>query len=246
VQINAPGAVRLRTPARLLRQQGGGPPTVTGDGAGSRPRRYPRGAGVPGRRGHVHAAWRVRRSWYRRGAGTAGVRRERTDAPRVHAGRGCASGAVLVCRVWPIWAIFTFRVLKVGRSVVTDAGSDVRQKSIVSAPVQMARVPGLYVIAEGVETDVQAEEMRRVERTWAQSFANRLIAAPGAGLSIAPRWFRCRRGGGLPRWRNASDLRLQHPLKAKGRAMLSVAVSGTAVPTGVRWPSSAGSPRFPR
>lgn len=63
-----------------------------------------------------------------------------------------------------------FRVLKVDRSFVTGTAGDGRQRSIVSALVQMARALDLYVIAEGVETEAEAEQMRCLGCHAAQGF----------------------------------------------------------------------------
>lgn len=52
--------------------------------------------------------------------------------------------------------------LKIDRSFVTDLGHSEQARSIVAAIVQMARVLGMHVVAEGVETEAQRDELMRL------------------------------------------------------------------------------------
>jgi diguanylate cyclase (GGDEF)-like protein/PAS domain S-box-containing protein len=65
---------------------------------------------------------------------------------------------------------FPVSVVKVDRSFVDGLGSDLDDTAIVSAIVGMARSLGLDVTAEGVETDVQVDELLRLGCTHAQGF----------------------------------------------------------------------------
>ncbi|MDZ7748709.1 MAG: EAL domain-containing protein [Halofilum sp. (in: g-proteobacteria)] len=63
-----------------------------------------------------------------------------------------------------------FHVLEIDRSVVASICDDTRQRSIVRALVEMAGALELYVIAEGVETEAQEAEVRRLGCHAAQGF----------------------------------------------------------------------------
>jgi EAL domain-containing protein (putative c-di-GMP-specific phosphodiesterase class I) len=65
---------------------------------------------------------------------------------------------------------FPVSVVKVDRSFVDGLGSDLDDTAIVSAIVGMAHSLGLGVTAEGVETEVQVEELLRLGCTHAQGF----------------------------------------------------------------------------
>jgi EAL domain-containing protein (putative c-di-GMP-specific phosphodiesterase class I) len=60
--------------------------------------------------------------------------------------------------------------LKVDRAFVDGLGTDPNDSAIVAAIVGVARALGLAVTAEGVETDVQWEELRRLGCDYAQGF----------------------------------------------------------------------------
>ncbi|HEV3354797.1 MAG TPA: EAL domain-containing protein [Acidimicrobiales bacterium] len=60
--------------------------------------------------------------------------------------------------------------LKIDRAFVDGLGTDPNDSAIVTAVVGVARALGLAVTAEGVETDVQLAELRRLECDYAQGF----------------------------------------------------------------------------
>ena len=60
--------------------------------------------------------------------------------------------------------------LKIDRAFVDGLGTDPNDSAIVAAIVGVARALGLAVTAEGVETDVQWEELRRLGCDYAQGF----------------------------------------------------------------------------
>jgi diguanylate cyclase (GGDEF)-like protein/PAS domain S-box-containing protein len=60
--------------------------------------------------------------------------------------------------------------LKIDRAFVDGLGTDPNDSAIVTAVVAVARALGLAVTAEGVETDVQLAELRRLECDYAQGF----------------------------------------------------------------------------
>lgn len=63
-----------------------------------------------------------------------------------------------------------FNILKIDRAFVSQILVDERQHSIVLGLVRMASALGLYVIAEGIETAEQAEELRRMGCDAGQGF----------------------------------------------------------------------------
>ena len=65
---------------------------------------------------------------------------------------------------------FPVDVLKVDRSFVDGLGDDAEDTAIVTAVVSMSRALGLQVVAEGVETDRQLAELRRLGCDRAQGF----------------------------------------------------------------------------
>ena len=65
---------------------------------------------------------------------------------------------------------FPITFVKLDRSLVTDLGRDPRYSAIVRAVHQLADVVGQVVIAEGVETEVQIEELRALGVRSAQGF----------------------------------------------------------------------------
>jgi EAL domain-containing protein (putative c-di-GMP-specific phosphodiesterase class I) len=60
--------------------------------------------------------------------------------------------------------------LKIDRAFVDGLGTDPNDSAIVTAVVGVARALGLAVTAEGVETDIQFEELRRLGCDYAQGF----------------------------------------------------------------------------
>lgn len=73
-------------------------------------------------------------------------------------------------------------VVKVDRSFVSGLGEDPGDTSIVSAIVSMSAAFGLEVVAEGVETPLQLEELRRLGCGRAQGY---LLGRPAPGHVIA-------------------------------------------------------------
>ena len=65
---------------------------------------------------------------------------------------------------------FPITFVKLDRSLITDLGRDPRYSAIVRAVHQLADVVGQVVIAEGVETDAQVEELRTLGVRCAQGF----------------------------------------------------------------------------
>ncbi|HEX4979666.1 MAG TPA: EAL domain-containing protein, partial [Acidimicrobiales bacterium] len=75
-----------------------------------------------------------------------------------------------------------FDTLKIDRSLVADIGVDRRQAAIVHALVTMARELGLEVVAEGVETEVQAAKLTTLGCSLGQGF---WLGAPVPAAEIA-------------------------------------------------------------
>jgi diguanylate cyclase (GGDEF)-like protein/PAS domain S-box-containing protein len=92
---------------------------------------------------------------------------------------------------------FPFHALKIDRSFVEALGIEQEATAIVEAIIGMARALSLEVIAEGVETEVQLSELRRLDCDYAQGHlfhaampereVSRLIAEGALGYSgISP------------------------------------------------------------
>ncbi|HET8955064.1 MAG TPA: EAL domain-containing protein [Solirubrobacterales bacterium] len=92
---------------------------------------------------------------------------------------------------------FPFHALKIDRSFVDALGIEQEATAIVEAIIGMARALSLEVIAEGVESEVQLAELRRLECDYAQGYlfhaampdreVSRLIAEGALGYSgISP------------------------------------------------------------
>lgn len=75
-----------------------------------------------------------------------------------------------------------FDVLKIDRSFVTDLGKDKIDTGIVTAVIMLAQALGLDVVAEGVETEVQAAELVRLGCPYAQGY---LYSRPTTGDRLA-------------------------------------------------------------
>jgi len=93
---------------------------------------------------------------------------------------------------------FPFHALKIDRSFVEALGIEQEATAIVEAIIGMARALSLEVIAEGVESDVQLAELRRLDCDYAQGHlfhaampereVSRLIAEGALGYSgISPK-----------------------------------------------------------
>lgn len=86
---------------------------------------------------------------------------------------------------------FPVDVLKIDRSFISRLGADASTTSIVHAVVDLARNLDLQTVAEGVETESQAQFLRAVGCEWAQGY---LYARPmdarsvPAYLGITERW----------------------------------------------------------
>jgi EAL domain-containing protein (putative c-di-GMP-specific phosphodiesterase class I) len=78
---------------------------------------------------------------------------------------------------------FPVDVLKIDRTFVHGIGVEAEDSAIVKAVVGMARALDLGVIAEGVETELQAEALRKLGCERAQGF---LYGRPGNAASTTP------------------------------------------------------------
>ena len=65
---------------------------------------------------------------------------------------------------------FPVDVLKLDRSFTAGLGQEIGSEAVAAAVVQLARALDLEVIAEGVETEAQAERLQRLGARWAQGY----------------------------------------------------------------------------
>ena len=77
---------------------------------------------------------------------------------------------------------FPLDVLKIDRSFTEALGVEAERTAIVEAIIGMARALGLDVVAEGVENEAQASELRRLGCDWAQGFC---FARPMAAQQVS-------------------------------------------------------------
>lgn len=101
---------------------------------------------------------------------------------------------------------FPFDVLKIDRSFVDEVAESESAAAIVHGIVHLAHVLGMYVVAEGVETEAQAKVIRAAKCEAIQGF---LYARPMPAEEVTP-WLRnnC----------EAHAQRLWHPFASLGRA----------------------------
>ncbi len=85
-------------------------------------------------------------------------------------------------------------VLKVDRSFVDGLGTEREDSAVVAAILSLAHALGLHVVAEGVETPLQANQLSALGCPVAQGFlwspavpAHELHALPGIGTGKRPR-----------------------------------------------------------
>jgi diguanylate cyclase (GGDEF)-like protein len=90
---------------------------------------------------------------------------------------------------------FPVAILKIDRSFVDGIGTDREDETIVGAVVGLARALGITVVAEGVETDLQADHLYNLGCAMAQGYhfglplmpaeAERLLPVPDSQRSLA-------------------------------------------------------------
>jgi EAL domain-containing protein (putative c-di-GMP-specific phosphodiesterase class I) len=73
--------------------------------------------------------------------------------------------------------------LKLDRSFVGDLGQDPQATAIARGVVSLAHSLGLTVVAEGVETELQLEQLRTVDCDWGQGF---FFARPQTADDLQP------------------------------------------------------------
>ncbi len=71
-------------------------------------------------------------------------------------------------------------VLKIDRSFVAGLGAEAADSALVAAVIAMGRALGVEVIAEGIETDAQEAELRRLDCPLGQGFLFGRPMSPGA------------------------------------------------------------------
>jgi diguanylate cyclase (GGDEF)-like protein/PAS domain S-box-containing protein len=76
-------------------------------------------------------------------------------------------------------------ILKIDRSFVANIGREARDREIIAAVTAMAHALGMTVVGEGVETNVQRDELTTVDCDEAQGY---LFAAPMPPAEIAELW----------------------------------------------------------
>ncbi|MHB8437960.1 MAG: putative bifunctional diguanylate cyclase/phosphodiesterase [Acidimicrobiales bacterium] len=78
---------------------------------------------------------------------------------------------------------FPLDILKIDRSFVAELGLDPGAEQIVAAVVGLAHALGIKVVAEGVESERQADELRRLKCDFAQGF---LYGRPAPAAAHTP------------------------------------------------------------
>jgi len=74
---------------------------------------------------------------------------------------------------------FPFDALKIDREFVRDVASDPDDRALVTAAIRMGKGLGLSVVAEGVETEQQLEQLRKMHCAYAQGYhLSRPVEAP--------------------------------------------------------------------
>lgn len=77
------------------------------------------------------------------------------------------------------------RMAKIDRSLIAGLGQDPRRKALVSAVVTVANSLDLKVIAEGVETEEQAEQVARAGCHYVQGFH---CGPPQSAEDLSAQW----------------------------------------------------------
>jgi EAL domain-containing protein (putative c-di-GMP-specific phosphodiesterase class I) len=101
---------------------------------------------------------------------------------------------------------FPVDILKIDRSFVDGVGDDPEDTAIVTAIISMSRALGLRVVAEGVETQQQADELRWLGAEAAQGYLFSRACAPESFWSSVARLSvetGAASAGGRPRERGA-------------------------------------------
>jgi EAL domain-containing protein (putative c-di-GMP-specific phosphodiesterase class I) len=75
--------------------------------------------------------------------------------------------------------------LKIDRSFVSQLAGQSRDREIVAAVTGMAHALGMLVVAEGVETEAQRDELAAIDCDAAQGY---LFARPLAPAAIVALW----------------------------------------------------------
>ena len=76
-------------------------------------------------------------------------------------------------------------VIKLDRSFVTDIASDPLDRGIAAAVIDLARVLGRTVVAEGVETEAQRDVLRELRCPYAQGYLWSAAVPAEAVLQVA-------------------------------------------------------------
>lgn len=65
---------------------------------------------------------------------------------------------------------YPFAILKIDRSFINDMTTDSGDRELVNASIAMAHGLGLKVVAEGVETEAQANALKAMQCDYAQGY----------------------------------------------------------------------------